>query len=96
MQGAKISQCLVRAGAEPHAIQAAAGVALRALPKDSQIFLEAGGCHLHPNKRPERLDRRLVGAVGGAEDVGYVRQAMVHQLAMSHRDRPLAVCQWEG
>jgi hypothetical protein len=74
---------------------AAVGVALRALPKDSQIFLEAGGCHLHPNKRPERLDRRLVGAVGGAEELGYLRQAVVHELAMSGRDGLLAVCQCE-
>ena len=74
---------------------AASGVALRALPKDSQIFLEAGGCHLHPNKRPERLDRRLVGAVGGAEELGYLRQAMVRQPAMSDRDGLLAVCHCE-
>jgi hypothetical protein len=73
----------------------AVGVALRAVPKVSQIFLEAGGCRLHPNKRLERLDRRLVGAVGGAEELGYLRKAMVHQLAMSDRDGLLAVCQCE-
>jgi hypothetical protein len=33
--------------------------------------------------------------VGGAEELGYLRQAIVHQLAMSDRDGLLAVCQCE-